>query len=333
MSDRVVAYDRAVQAGPCHYPVLVRIGRQAGEGLAEAVRGLGGARFLVVAASGAPARQLGAAVAALALVGKVLVVRGERVALRLPVPTPDTVVVAVGGGRTVRSVLGWARRGQVVAVPTTLAAMSEAYVLPGSDGPRAPALLWCRPDLLDGPQHAGLYPLLRDVLAICPYHLDSVAGRLRADGRYEPAVLASFVALCQEAQAGVLTFDPLGQGPAAVLRYGQGTAQGLLLAALLGERLGLLGAEGVAAHLRLLARAGLATELGPGPGAEVARELVLLRALGRPRVAGGSVLTPVPAEEVRALRGFAAAPVPAPEVGRVDYPVPSARAARPTVAA
>lgn len=78
----------------------------------------------------------------------------------------------------------------------------------------------------------------------------------------------------------MLTFDPFGRGPGAVLRYGQGTAQGLLLAARLAERLGLLDAAGAAAHLRLLAAAGLPTELGRK--AVAARELVLLRALGNP---------------------------------------------------
>jgi hypothetical protein len=284
-----------------------------------------------VVSGGAPARQLADAVAALARVGKVLVLRGGRATARLPEPAPGTVVVAVGGRRTIRSVLGRPWRAKLVAVPTTLAAMSEAHVLAGPDGPRAPALLWCRPDLLEGPQHAGLYPLLRDVLAICPYHLDAVAGRLRTDGRYEPTVLASFVALCLEAQTAVLTYDPLGQGPGAVLRYGQGTAQGLLLAARLAERLGLLDGEGVAVHLRLLALAGLPTEAGPAPEAGTVRELVLLRELGRPRVVGGSLLTPVPASDVRALLEPAAAA--APPASRAEHPVPSARAVQPAAAA
>ncbi|MGC0313329.1 hypothetical protein [Kitasatospora acidiphila] len=117
----------------------------------------------------------------------------------------------------------------------------------------------------------------------------------------------------------MLTFDPFGRGPGAVLRYGQGTAQGLLLAARLAERLGLLDAPGAAAHLRLLAAAGLPTELGRK--AVAVRELVLLRALGNPRVAGGSMLTAVSPDDADALR-----PVEQPAV-------PVARAVRAAVLA
>ncbi|WP_037605039.1 dehydroquinate synthase/iron-containing alcohol dehydrogenase family protein [Streptacidiphilus rugosus] len=274
--------DRAVQVGAFRYPVLVRVGTAASGALTEHVRGLAAdRRCALVAGPGVSARQLGEVTAAL-----------EPLA---PGGPAGGVLVAVGGRATLRRALATAGTAPVVLVPTTLGAMCGASVLVRGDAatgrPRAPALVWCRPDLLDGPQHGGLFPVLRDVLAICPYFYDSVAARLRPDGRYDPATLAAFVALCVEAQSGVLGYDPLGRGPGAVLRYGAGRAAGLLLAARVARRLGLLGEADADAHRRLVAAAGLSTAEQVWP--DRAGTLVLLEALGRPHVCAGSLLTPV----------------------------------------
>ncbi|MGF1427164.1 hypothetical protein [Kitasatospora sp. LaBMicrA B282] len=290
--------DRSVQLGPCQYRVLIRAGAGARAALTAAARDLGAARFLLVAAARTPADQLAEAAATLAPAGELLVLRGAPgVPLSFPEPTPDTVVVLLGGRRALRAGLACAGRARLVHLPTTLAAMCDAAVgvqPDGAGGLRAPAQVWCRPDLLRGPQHAGLYPLLRNVLAICPYHLRAVADRLRPDGRYPAPVLAAFVALCVEARAGVLAYDPLGTGPGTVLRYGEGTLQGLLRAARTARRLGLLDAADEAAHHELLAAAGVRV-VPSEPTPEVA-ELVLLRALGHPHTTAGSLLTPVRAD-------------------------------------
>ncbi|WP_035796775.1 dehydroquinate synthase/iron-containing alcohol dehydrogenase family protein [Kitasatospora mediocidica] len=326
--------DREIRIGPCHVSVRIRAGaagRIARNELSRALRGLGARRFLVLGEDSArPGQQAEAPDAALGeVLAEVLAALSAADAPVLllrrrpgagpchPAPAVGTVVVAVGGSRLLRAAARSAGAAPLVLVPTTLAAMCDAAVSVRWDADggclRAPALVWSRPGLLRAqpPERAGLYPLLRNVLAVCPYHFDSVAARLRADGRYAPTTLAAFVALCADARSTVLDDDPLARGRGAVLEYGAPLARsvggapgtGLLATARLAERLGLLDAAGRRAHRELLTRAGLAGELPHGdatarPGA---LDLVLLDALGQPHCTAGSLLTRVGAADLRAV--------------------------------
>jgi 3-dehydroquinate synthase/2-deoxy-scyllo-inosose synthase len=325
--------DRLVRLGPCQVALRVRWGEAARGGLTRAVAALDPARVTVVSGAGTPARMVAEVLGDLAPATSVEQ-RAER-----------AVVVVVGDGPVLRASLRRAGSARVVMVPTTLDAMCDAALSPTWDARadrfRAPALVWCRPDLLPGPMPGpasgpasdtttgpspaptsaltpgptGLVPVLRNVLAVCPASYDSVAARLRPDGRYPAATLAGFVGLCADVRDTTLCFDPAGRGPGAVLEYGAPLAHaladspgpGLLATARLSAQLGLLDAADERAHHDLIARAGLSTtpglrsHLDPDGALEQGLDLVLLDALGHPHCVDGSLLTQVAAADLRAV--------------------------------
>ncbi len=173
------------------------------------------------------------------------------------------------------------------------------------------------------------------MLAVSPAGYRPLAAALRPEGGYRPRELAAFLALCADARAAVTRDDPLERGPGRALGYGrtvgrairllaggalgEGPSEGLgmLVAARIAVRLGLLPAEDEQAHRDLLRRAGLPVVLPPGVDpaglaaavpVAAARDgedgLVLLTGLGRPHTGRGSLLTGV---DDRALRAGAEA--------------------------
>ncbi|MFD0349929.1 hypothetical protein ACFQ0M_35700 [Kitasatospora aburaviensis] len=207
-------------------------------------------------------------------------------------------MIAVGGERACRVAAD-------VRLPTTLAAACgpalallrpppEARSLPART---APALVWVRSDLLAArpaaETRAGMVTVIRHVLAVCPAQYDALAGVLRPDARYTPHALAACLALCADARAALVGFDPFETGPALALGYGRrlgeavraaadgagrampdpgdAEALGLLLAAEIAVHLGLLDGSAAWAHRELLARNGSTTTLpgGADPGAAV----------------------------------------------------------------
>ncbi|AUY49047.1 hypothetical protein [Streptomyces sp. CB01881] len=341
--------DRRIQAGPANFALLVRRGEASWAELADRIAGFGADRFVLVADAAAPADGLARvrAIAAAIAPCTVLTQPGPSPARPSPArPTDDgrTVVIAVGGERACGVPAD-------IRLPTTLAAAcgpALTLLRPPPDAPRAPsptapvrtapALVWVRSDLLAGrpaPEtRAGMVEVVRHVLAVCPAQFAALARTLRPDARYTPETLAACVALCADARAALVCFDPFETGPALALGYGRrlgeavrrtvGTASGvalapgdadalgLLLAARIAAHLGLLDGAGAWAHNELLARNGSATALPAPPAGADARALaaalttaagpglLLLAGLGRPHCAGGRLLTPVDASALLA---------------------------------
>ncbi|WP_329490448.1 hypothetical protein OG618_28700 [Kitasatospora sp. NBC_01246] len=351
------AFDRRIQAGPAGIPLAVRRGDGSWAELAERTAAFGADRFLLVTDGAAPADHL-ARVRAMAAAQAPCTVIDLRSA-----PLPDRPAPGEGtGGRTVVIALGGERACAVAAdlrLPTTLAAAvgpalalrcppPEARALPDRT---APALVWVRGDVLaDRPAaetRAGMIGVIRHVLAVCPAQYEALAEALDPQARYSERTVAGFLAVCADARAALVCFDPFETGPALALGYGRrlGTlvrrlagrpsapgdaeALGLLLAARLAVRLGLLDSAGAWAHRELVARNGsvtglpggtdvaaladaLGAALAPGPG------LLLLAGLGRPSCVDGRLLTPVGAAPVRAaVEGLGPVGVPSGRVAEL----------------
>ncbi|MFE2728536.1 hypothetical protein [Kitasatospora sp. NPDC059327] len=325
------AFDRRIQAGPANVQLAVRDGDGCWAELAERTAAWDADRVLLVTDGAGPADYLARvrSVAAASAPCTVLDLRSAPGA-----PGGRTVVVAVGGERACAVPAD-------LRLPTTLAAAvgpalalrrptPDARALPART---APALVWVRSDLLaDRPApetRAGLIGVIRHVLAVCPAQYEALAGALAPGARYSAGAVAAFLAVCADARAALVCFDPYETGPALALAYGRrlagpvrsaaghplppgdAEALGLLLAARVAVRFGLLDAAGAWAHRELVARNGSATGLPGGTDAAVLADavvaaladgpgLLLLAGLGRPYCAGGRLLTPVGAPLLRA---------------------------------
>ncbi|MFI9326992.1 hypothetical protein ACIGZJ_05515 [Kitasatospora sp. NPDC052868] len=341
-------FERRIQAGASYLSLLVRSGESCWQELADHLAGFHADRFVIATDGAAPAAYL-AHVRTLATAQAPTTVQDWRQ------PTGPT------DGRTVVIALGGEQVGGIAAqvrLPTTLAAacgpaLSMRRPAPGHP---EPVLVWVRSDLLaDRPApetRAGMVTVIRHVLAVCPALYDSVANALRPDARYSDRALCAFLAVCADARATLVCFDPYETGPALALRYGRSLGDavrrvcgggdtpdglalapgdadglGLLLAARIAVRLGLLDSADARAHCELLARNGSATALPAEwdtalvDALHTAAEpgLLLLGGLGRPRCADGRLLTPVADPVLRA----AAADGPArASVARSTFPAP-----------
>ncbi|MCB5167757.1 hypothetical protein LG634_23360 [Streptomyces bambusae] len=351
-----IRIDRQLVAGPVHFPVQIRHGSAHSDELTRSLREFGPERIVLVTGPGLPRR---AAARVLRQLGEAaptsLLWPGPRAAAP---PVPDGALVAALGGTCVLAAADRLRRADgtrppVVRLPTTLRAMADtALTVTGG----APVLVRTDLEFLETlpPRalRAGLGLPVRTVLAVVPASAGQVAARLRTDGRYEPAALAGLLALCTEARSVLVRYDPLEQGPAAALHYGDALARalcssapvpmpygealalGLRVAARAARLAGLLPEAGEALHTDLLDRAGAVRFLPPGADPDAAvriltagREhagLVLLDRPGEPHVHRGALATPVAAGLLAAaLRAVVAAPqVPAP----AGPPVPLAAA-------
>ncbi|MFK8908573.1 hypothetical protein [Streptomyces sp. YS-3] len=348
-----VALDRSVGSGPTRIPFQIRAGAASWDELTGIARRLEADRFVVVCDRGVPAAHAHRVLHHLGAAAPTRLVRaaGPDVAGTGDLPA-GAVVVALGGTNVLDAadpVAARTRRAPLL-LPTTLpAVLDTALSLVGPAGPRrVPALVRAQLEFLDtlapGAVRPGLYALVRNVLAVCPGSFDQVCARLRPDGRYDRNALVSFIALCADARAAMTCYDPLEDGPAGVLRYGHvvadalralgvgalrygdAVAQGLLVAARCARRMGLLDAEGEAAHRELLARWGAPDVLpaavtvqdvlgvlrrpptgsgAPEDGPRARRDpdhalgMVLLDALGQPHIRGGRTVTAVGPDVVR----------------------------------
>ncbi|MBP0448327.1 hypothetical protein J5Y04_02015 [Kitasatospora sp. RG8] len=334
--------DRRIQAGPANFALLVRRGEASWAEFADRIAGFGADRFVLVADAAAPAGALARVRAVAAAIAPCTVLTRPGPPPARPTADGRTVVIALGGERACGVPAD-------IRLPTTLAAAcgpALTLLRPPPDAPRAPArnapgLVWVRSDLLAGrpaPEtRAGMVEVVRHVLAVCPAQFAALATTLRPDARYTPETLAACLALCADARAALVCFDPFETGPALALGYGRrlgeavrstvatasgvalapgdADALGLILAARVAAGLGLLDGAGAWAHNELLARNGSATGLPAPPAGADARALaaalttaagpglLLLAGLGRPHCAGGRLLTPVDAAALLAAVG------------------------------
>ncbi|MFF8770949.1 hypothetical protein [Kitasatospora sp. NPDC015120] len=318
---RGVRLDRRIQAGAAQVSLAVRSGEASWAELGARLDGFGAGRFVVVTDGTAPAGPLGR-VRALAAGLAPTTVHDLRDG-PLPAAPAGAVVVAVGGERA----CGYPAD---VRVPTDLAAACGPAAALHRPVPAA-ALAWVRADVLaERPAawtRAGMVAVVRHVLAVCPAHYPVLAALLHPGARYDEPTLTALLALCADARAALVCFDPEETGPALALGYGRGLAGavraaagpdlapgdaealGLLLAARVAARLGLADGATGWAHRELLARNGSATALPGGVDPDrltaalavaSAPGLLLLAEPGRPYCAGGRLLTPVDGTVLRA---------------------------------
>ncbi|MFF2656074.1 hypothetical protein ACFVUH_01775 [Kitasatospora sp. NPDC058032] len=328
---RTVGLDRRIQAGPAQVCLAVRVGEPSWAELQVRLDALAAERFVVVTDGTGPAEPA-ARVRALAADLAPTTVHDLRDGPLPPTATAGdsaggsagdgTVVVAVGGERACELPAD-------VRIPTDLAAAcGPALAL---HRPVPAALVWVRADQLAARPaertRAGTVAVVRHVLAVCPAQYPMLAALLHPGARYDAATLTALLALCADARAALVCFDPDETGPALALGYGRSLADavrsvagpalapgdaeslGLLLAARVAARLGLAAGATGWAHRELLARNGSATTLPDGVDADrltaalvaAARPgLLLLADLGRPYCADGRLLTPVDGAVLRA---------------------------------
>jgi 3-dehydroquinate synthase/2-deoxy-scyllo-inosose synthase len=215
--------------------------------------------------------------------------------------TRASVVVAVGGGN-VCNVAGLCAallfRGlRLVQVPTTLIGMSDvvlslkqgvnfAGVKNGLGTYLAPHLIWADPDALRTlpPREirAGEAEIIKNALILSPAQIPVLLDLFRSDARYDSRTLSTFIELAIAAKSLVLHKDAKERHSALVLEYGhtvghalevlsgglvghgQGVALGMLVAARVAHRVGLLDREHVALHGRLVEATGLGLDLPAG---------------------------------------------------------------------
>ncbi|MBH1938908.1 hypothetical protein I5Q34_32405 [Streptomyces sp. AV19] len=318
--DPQVVLDRRITAGPASFPVQIRAGEESWDELTRTVAALGAEHVLLVTGPGVPAAHTDRVLRHLRRAAPV-----RPVPAASDIPADDgTLVVGLGGTGVLDAVGRLATPGGrgPVLLPTTLPAMTDTALSMAGHRP-TPLLVRAQLEFLDtlapGAVRPGLYALVRNVLAVCPGSYDQVCARLRPDGRYGRAGLASFIALCVDARTTLTCYDPREEGPAAALRYGHAVADllrplgvgalrygdavalGLLVAARCARHLGTLDAADEEAHRRLLDRWGAPTVLPSpvttddvlraAPGGTAA--LVLLDGLGQPHVSRGRTVTDV----------------------------------------
>ncbi|WP_016908914.1 2-deoxy-scyllo-inosose synthase [Streptomyces xiaopingdaonensis] len=270
--------------------------------------------------------------------------------------TRRSVVVALGGG-VVGNLAGLLAallfRGiRLVHMPTTLLGMSDSVLslkqaVNSSCGKNhlgtfhAPVMVWNDLDFLRtlpaDEIRSALCETIKNVLGIVPEHYDEVASLLRTDADYTPEVLGRFIDLCVDAKSAVMRSDHQEKGEALILEYGHTTGHaaelltggrfrhgyaigvGMLAAARMSRRLGVLDLSDEHAHRELLERNGAPTQLPPGlltdalvevvrrdnkrgylPGTPGTLDYILLEAPGRAHRPGGRMITQVDEETVRA---------------------------------
>lgn len=184
---------------------------------------------------------------------------------------------------------------------------------------------------------AALCEAIKNVVAICPGRYDEMAARLRGDAVYTPAEFAWFIRMCVDAKQQVMAADPWEKGRALILEYGHtvghaaellsggsmghGLAIGVggLVAARIATTLGVGDPAAEQAHESLLRLNGAPTMLRAGltadrllqairldnkrgyiPHTPGHIDMILLASLGRPHLSGGSIITQVPENLVRA---------------------------------
>ncbi|RST19225.1 hypothetical protein E2C00_02835 [Streptomyces sp. WAC05374] len=313
-----IAMDRAILAGNLHFPVLIRTGDDAWQELTRIATGLAADAFWLVTDAGLPRAHTARVLSALgsAAPTRVLAASGTGTA-RHATPTPDTVIVALGGSRTIeaaaRLAAGPGTRPRLILVPTTPRAMTDTALTlehPAAHG-LAPTLVWAQPDLLrtlppDG-LRTGLAALVRNVLAVSPSFYDTAAALLRPDVTgFDAGLMARVVALNADIRATLMSYDPSEQGPAMAFRYGRTVADALLS---LDPRT----SEGDAAALGMLVAARIAVLLGLlDPAAERAHHELMER-WGAPRELPAPLTTDALAAALR--RGAPGGPVPVPNAG------------------
>ncbi len=231
------------------------------------------------------------------------------------------MVVAVGGG-TVTDLGGfvaatWLRGVPVVHVPTTLLAMVDAAVggKTGINTPEGKNLVGsfhqplgvvCDVDVLAtlpaADYVAGLAEVVKGGFIADPVILDLIeadpAGAAACDGRHTAELIRRKIAV----KAGVVAGDPLEAGLREILNYGhtlghaieqhagyrmrhgEAVAIGMVFAAELAQRAGLIDPALVARHRAVLTSVGLPTTYAAAPLEE------LLGAMGRDKKTRGSTL-------------------------------------------
>jgi 3-dehydroquinate synthetase len=269
----------------------------------------------------------------------------------------SSVVIGLGGGLAgnVAGLLAglFLRGARLVHVPTTLLAMSDSCLSlkQGVNSElgknhfglfKQPAFVWADlaylRELPPREMQSALCELIKNVLALCPHRYDEVAAALRPDGMYAMVQIVRFIERCIEAKCSVMRDDALEKHGAVVLEYGHtvghalemaahgaiphglAVGMGMMVAARISHRLGMLAQRDVDAHLDLLQRNGVPTRvpalygseellflmskdnkrgyLPPLPGTY---DLVLLKQLGVPNTTGKTVLTQVDEPIVRAV--------------------------------
>ncbi|MER5349954.1 hypothetical protein ABT093_06440 [Kitasatospora sp. NPDC002551] len=327
---RSVRLDRRIQAGAAQVFLAVRGGEPSWSELGTRLDGLRAERFLVVTDGTAPEATL-AAVRALAADRAPTAVHDLRDGPLPAAARAGAVVLAVGGERA-------CGLPAEVRVPTDLAAACGPALALHRPVPNA--LVWVRADQLAARPaawtRAGTVAVVRHVLAVCPAQYPTLAALLHPGARYDEPTLTALIALCADARAALVCFDPDETGPALALGYGRSLAAavravagpdlapgdaealGLVLAARVAERLGLAAGATGWAHRDLLARNGSATALPGGVDVDrltvalvnaAAPGLLLLADLGRPYCADGRLLTRVDAAVLRAAVEGLADPV------------------------
>lgn len=277
--------------------------------------------------------------------------------------TRRSAIIALGGGLA-GNVAGLLAallfRGiRLVHAPTTLLAMSDSVLsLKQAVNSRvgknhigtfhAPEFVWNNLDYLHSLPadeiRGALCETIKNVLTISPERLDELARTLDPECAYTADDFRRIIDICVEAKTSVMRADPLEKGDALVLEYGhtighavellsEGTLThglavgvGMLTAAQVARRLGVLDERAEWTHWELLELNGAPTGLPPrvdaGRVLEVSRldnkrgylrrrlghrDMVLLEGIGLPRRSGDSLLTQVP-ERLLADTLYAMAP-------------------------
>ncbi|WP_327682540.1 3-dehydroquinate synthase family protein [Kitasatospora sp. NBC_00458] len=330
-----VRLDRRIQAGAANITLAVRSGEASWAELGGRLAGFAADRFVLLTDGTASAGHL-ARVRGLAAAQAPSTVHDLRDG-PLPggsAPTGRTVLIAVGGERACGVEAD-------VRVPTDLAtacgpALAAHRPDPAGDGGgslagSAPALVWVRADLLaarPAPEtRAGMVAVIRHVLAVCPAQYGPLAAVLDPGARYGEQAVTALLAICADARAALVCFDPYETGPALALGYGRSLgralrtvagpalapgdaeALGLLLAARVAFLLGLSDGAAAWSHHELLARNGSPTALPAGVDPDRLADavtgaadpgLLLLAELGHPYCADGRLLSPVGGAVLRA---------------------------------
>lgn len=271
--------------------------------------------------------------------------------------TRSSVVVSLGGG-TVANVAGLAaalifRGVRLIHIPTTLLAMTDAVLslkqgLNSKDGKNLIGTYF-KPEIVLADLHylkslpkkeisSAFAEIIKNVLAINPNFLPSITKTLNATCNYQQDEYINLIEFCIKAKMKVMLNDPYEKGQARVLEYGhtighalefvskgtlshgQSVAIGMVQAAKIAQKMGLLKKEIVNLHIDLLERAGCPTQVpasfsselivsalqfdnkrGYIPKTEGAVDMILLEDLGEPHLENNQLLNPVPLNLVKKI--------------------------------
>ncbi|PWW06551.1 3-dehydroquinate synthase [Paenibacillus cellulosilyticus] len=211
-----------------------------------------------------------------------------------------TAIVALGGGvsgNVAGMVAGLLFRGlPLIHVPTTLMSASDSVLslkqaVNLTQGKNLVGMFYTPKlicvelpflqSLAERDLRSGMCELVKNLLAICPERINEYRRKLRPNNQYELDELQQFIAFCIEAKTKVMADDPYEKKDGLVLEYGHTIGHaleltckgkythgecisfGMLCAAYISQRLGLLTAEETAMHHELLERIGYQVELEP----------------------------------------------------------------------